>query len=75
MYTFGFNQDYRLMIDDCKEVYEPRKIPIREVVKASLGVSHTMVITASGCLFGGGTGRNGELGVHLDQSVEGWEKM
>lgn len=54
------------MIDDCKEVYEPKKIPIREVVKASLGVSHSMVITASGYVFGGGTGRNGELGVQLD---------
>lgn len=54
------------MIDECKEVNEPKKIAIREVVKASLGVSHSMIITASGCAYGGGTGRNGELGVPLD---------
>lgn len=66
MYTFGFNQDYRLMIDEYKEVNEPKKITIREVVKASLGVSHSMIITANGCVYGGGTGRNGELGVHLN---------
>ena len=66
MYTFGFNQDYRLMIDECKQVNEPKQIPIREVVKASLGVTHSMIITANGCVYGGGTGRSGELGVHLD---------
>lgn len=53
----------------------PKKVPIRDVVFASLGVSHSAIITASGSLYCGGIGTYGELGVILNEYITGWEKL
>ena len=72
---FGFNQDYRLMIGQEREVLSPRKVPIKNIEDASLGVTHSAIITSNGSVFTGGTGRSGELGVVLDNGISGWEKL
>ena len=58
-YTFGFNQDYRLMIGEDKYIASPRKIPIENVKAVGLGVSHSAVVTTDGKVFCGGTGSYG----------------
>ena len=65
-YAFGFNEDYRLMIGDTRIVLAPKRVPIRDVKAAGLGVSHSALITKNGLLYCGGVGSNGELGVALD---------
>ena len=47
-------------------------IPISGVVKASLGVTHSAILTKNGKVFCGGIGTNGELGIELNQSVTGF---
>jgi alpha-tubulin suppressor-like RCC1 family protein len=58
-YFFGFNSDYRLMIGDEKTVVTPKRVTIRDVVSASLGVSHSALITVGGSLYCGGVGTYG----------------
>lgn len=72
---FGFNQDYRLMIGQEREVLSPKKVPIKNIEEVSLGVTHSAIVTSNGSVFAGGTGRSGELGVVLDTNITGWEKL
>lgn len=65
-YSFGFNEDYRLMIGNHKEVHVPMRVPIRDVIAAGLGVNHSCIITRNGELYCGGVGTHGELGIALD---------
>ena len=58
-----------------KVVSVPQIVAIRDVETASLGVSHSAVITSNGTLFCGGTGTHGELGVKLDNTIDGWENI
>jgi hypothetical protein len=44
-YAFGFNEEYRLMIGDTRVVLAPKRVPIRDVKEAGLGVSHPAFIT------------------------------
>jgi alpha-tubulin suppressor-like RCC1 family protein len=63
------------MIGDEKIVLTPRRIAIRDIRTASLGVSHSAVVTESGLVYCGGVGTHGELGVVLNESHSGWEKI
>jgi len=51
------------MIGDTKVVLAPKRVPIRDVKEAGLGVSHSALITKNGLLYCGGVGSYGELGV------------
>lgn len=63
------------MIGDEKIVLTPRRISIRDVKSASLGVSHSAIVTESGLVYCGGVGTHGELGVDLNETHFGWEKL
>jgi alpha-tubulin suppressor-like RCC1 family protein len=71
-HTFGFNQDYRLMIGQDRSVLTPRRIPIRDVKTAALGTSHSAIVTLQGLVFCGGVGTSGELGAILNEAQSGW---
>ena len=47
-YAFGFNQDYRLMMTSEKEVSSPKRVKVKNVRKAALGVSHSCLLTGDG---------------------------
>lgn len=60
LYVFGFNKDYRCMIkSEDQFVSLPTKIPIGNIKSASLGVSHSAIITTENYVFCGGVGTNG----------------
>lgn len=47
-------------------------MPLKNVIKAALGVSHTCLLLKDGRVFGGGVGTNGELGIDLNPTVPGY---
>lgn len=73
LHTFGCNIDCRLMMpnEEDKDSCSPVRIGLRGVVKASLGINHTCVITKEGKLFAGGDGTFGQLGRFLSENVVG----
>jgi len=71
-YSFGFNKDYRLMIGESKSVNRPKKVILKGIIKAALGVSHTCLLSREGKIYCGGVGTNGELGIDLNPSITGY---
>jgi alpha-tubulin suppressor-like RCC1 family protein len=47
----------------------PKKVNIKGIVKAALGVTHSCLLTKHGKVYCGGVGTNGELGIVLDPTI------
>jgi alpha-tubulin suppressor-like RCC1 family protein len=63
------------MIGEAKEVVRPRRVNLKGVVKAALGVTHSCLLTKQGRVYCGGVGTSGELGIDLNPTVTGYETI
>ncbi|CEG48985.1 regulator of chromosome condensation-like protein [Plasmopara halstedii] len=66
LYTWGSGEDGRLGHGDMRDRTVPRKVMTllrQNVVSASCGGAHTVVLTEKGSVFSFGRGRNGRLGL------------
>jgi alpha-tubulin suppressor-like RCC1 family protein len=56
-------------------VNRPKKVSIKGIVKAALGVTHSCLLTKHGKIYCGGVGTNGELGIDLNPTITGYETI